>query len=128
MSRFPTLIDVAASVCVDALDLIRLDKRFDFPVKDLETIHSFWAGLGYYSRATRLFAGAKKCVEKYDGVLPLSASEMAETIDGIGPYSAGVSPFLKRQTNDTHCMTGYCQHRIWGECTRRRRQHTSGYF
>jgi A/G-specific adenine glycosylase len=48
-----------------------------------------WKGLGYYSRASRLLAGAQKAVEKYDGKLPDNAKDMEANIPGIGRYSAG---------------------------------------
>lgn len=48
-----------------------------------------WKGLGYYSRASRLLAGAQKVVEKYDGKLPDNAKDMEASIPGIGRYSAG---------------------------------------
>lgn len=44
---------------------------------------------GYYSRASRLLAGAKKAVDDYGGRLPDNAKDMQANIPGIGRYSAG---------------------------------------
>lgn len=52
-------------------------------------MNSVWKGLGYYSRASRLFAGAQKVVKEYGGLLPDNAEEMQANIPGIGRYSAG---------------------------------------
>lgn len=45
--------------------------------------------MGYYSRASRLLAGAQKAVKEYDGRLPDNAKAMEANIPGIGRYSAG---------------------------------------
>lgn len=55
----------------------------------IDDVNALWKGLGYYSRASRLLAGAQKAVEKYDGKLPDNAKEMEANIPGIGRYSAG---------------------------------------
>lgn len=56
---------------------------------DIDTVNSLWKGLGYYSRAARLLAGAKKVVEELDGRLPDNAKEMETLIPGVGRYTAG---------------------------------------
>ena len=56
---------------------------------DIDTINAIWKGLGYYSRAARLLAGAKKAVEDFAGRLPYNAKDMESRIPGIGRYSAG---------------------------------------
>ena len=56
---------------------------------DIETVNSLWKGLGYYSRAARLLAGAQKTVKKYKGRLPDNAKDMEANIPGLGRYSAG---------------------------------------
>jgi adenine-specific DNA glycosylase len=48
-----------------------------------------WKGLGYYSRAARLLAAAKKVVEELDGRLPDNAKDMEALIPGVGRYTAG---------------------------------------
>ena len=48
-----------------------------------------WKGLGYYSRAARLLAAAKKVVEELDSRLPDNAKDMEALIPGVGRYTAG---------------------------------------
>lgn len=55
---------------------------------DPELVNECWKGLGYYSRATRLQAGAKKVVGEFDGRVPETVDELLQ-VYGIGPYSAG---------------------------------------
>lgn len=45
--------------------------------------------MGYYSRASRLLAGAQKVVKDYDGRLPGNSKDLEANIPGIGRYSAG---------------------------------------
>jgi len=66
MTRFPTVTALAAAPLDDVLEI--------------------WAGLGYYSRARNLHAGAKAVRNK--GALPRTAAEL-RTVPGIGPYTAG---------------------------------------
>ncbi|MBS0622649.1 MAG: A/G-specific adenine glycosylase [Verrucomicrobia bacterium] len=68
MSRFPT---VAALAEADEKEVIKL-----------------WEGLGYYSRARNLHAGALQLLEKHGGELPSDPTELAK-IKGIGPYTVG---------------------------------------
>ncbi|KAH6900898.1 A/G-specific adenine DNA glycosylase [Coprinopsis sp. MPI-PUGE-AT-0042] len=68
-ARFPTIKDLAAA--------------------DIDDVNALWKGLGYYSRASRLLAGAQKVVEELDGLLPNNAKDMEAKIPGIGRYSAG---------------------------------------
>lgn len=56
---------------------------------DIEQVNTIWAGLGYYSRARRLWEGAKKVVEEMGGILPKSAKLLQEAIPGVGRYTAG---------------------------------------
>ncbi|CAO3621501.1 unnamed protein product [Cunninghamella echinulata] len=69
MEKFPTIFDLAKA--------------------DIEEVNKLWAGLGYYSRASRLWSGAKLVVEKYDGCLPNNAKDLEISIPGIGAYTAG---------------------------------------
>ncbi|KAI3602862.1 g-specific adenine dna glycosylase [Moniliophthora roreri] len=55
----------------------------------IDDVNALWKGLGYYSRASRLLAGAQKAVKEYGGKLPDNAREMEANIPGIGRYSAG---------------------------------------
>lgn len=54
----------------------------------LDEVIKCWEGLGYYSRARSLHAGAQYIVEYFDGQVP-STSEALATIKGIGPYTVG---------------------------------------
>jgi A/G-specific adenine glycosylase len=55
---------------------------------DADQVLSHWAGLGYYSRARNLHAGAKYVAGQLNGELPTRAAELT-SIPGIGPYTAG---------------------------------------
>ncbi|MBA3603585.1 MAG: A/G-specific adenine glycosylase [Parachlamydiaceae bacterium] len=54
----------------------------------LDEVIKAWEGLGYYSRARNLHAGASVVLSHYDGKLPIEASELAK-VKGIGPYTVG---------------------------------------
>jgi A/G-specific adenine glycosylase len=54
----------------------------------LDDVLAAWAGLGYYSRARNLHAGAVAIGQRWGGVVPGRASELRE-VPGIGPYTAG---------------------------------------
>ncbi|GLB39158.1 putative DNA glycosylase [Lyophyllum shimeji] len=69
MGKFPTIRDLAAA--------------------NIEEVNALWKGLGYYSRASRLLAGAQKAVTEYQGRLPDNAKDLEANIPGIGRYSAG---------------------------------------
>ncbi|SDA01482.1 BZ3500_MvSof-1268-A1-R1_Chr10-1g02710 [Microbotryum saponariae] len=60
----------------------------DLAKADIEKVNEIWKGLGYYSRANRLLAGAKTVMKQFEGRIPATAEDL-ERIDGIGPYSAG---------------------------------------
>ncbi|MGE7988365.1 A/G-specific adenine glycosylase [Lysinibacillus fusiformis] len=47
-----------------------------------------WEGLGYYSRARNLQAGAREVLENYGGVVPDNRHEISK-LKGVGPYTAG---------------------------------------
>ena len=68
MARFPTVSALAEAPLDDVL--------------------AAWAGLGYYSRARNLHAGAKAVAESFAGTLPRAAGELRR-VPGIGPYTAG---------------------------------------
>lgn len=69
MEAFPTIRDLASA--------------------DIEKVNSLWAGLGYYSRAKRLWEGAQKVVNELDGLLPNNAKDLEKEIPGVGRYTAG---------------------------------------
>lgn len=54
----------------------------------LDEVIKAWEGLGYYSRARSLHAGAQFIVEHYEGQLPAD-EEGLRKIKGIGPYTMG---------------------------------------
>lgn len=53
----------------------------------LETVIKAWEGLGYYSRARNLHAGAKMVVAIYGGKIPDRYEELIK-LKGLGPYTA----------------------------------------
>ncbi|MDP1836051.1 MAG: A/G-specific adenine glycosylase [Chlamydiales bacterium] len=77
MERFPTVQNLANA---SADEVIKL-----------------WEGLGYYSRARNLHAGAQYVVEKFGGVLPAESHELSQ-IKGLGPYTvAAIQAFAFKQ-------------------------------
>ncbi|KIL63513.1 hypothetical protein M378DRAFT_25009 [Amanita muscaria Koide BX008] len=56
---------------------------------NIEQVNALWKGLGYYSRASRLLAGAQKVVKELGGRLPGNAADLQDKVPGIGRYSAG---------------------------------------
>ena len=67
LKKYPTLIDLATA---DDAELLKL-----------------WEGLGYYSRARNLKAGAQQIMAEFAGVFPTKLGDI-RSIKGIGPYSA----------------------------------------
>lgn len=65
-----------------------------FPsIKDLakaneKEVIKTWEGLGYYSRARNLHAGAQYICEHFQGILPSQTEELKQ-IKGLGPYTIG---------------------------------------
>lgn len=55
---------------------------------DLSQVLKVWEGLGYYSRAKRLYEGARQVMTDYGGCLPEEEKLLAK-IPGIGPYTLG---------------------------------------
>lgn len=53
-----------------------------------EEVLKCWEGLGYYSRARNLQAGAKMVMELYNGIIP-NDKESVAGLKGVGPYTAG---------------------------------------
>ena len=52
-----------------------------------EEVLKIWQGLGYYSRARNLYAGARQVMQQFGGKIPLTYQELIK-IKGIGPYTA----------------------------------------
>ena len=68
MKQFPTVHHLAAA--------------------QLDEVIKAWEGLGYYSRARYLYAGACQIVEQFKGIFPDNEKELSQ-IKGIGPYTVG---------------------------------------
>jgi A/G-specific adenine glycosylase len=68
MQRFPTVRALASA--------------------DEDAVLGVWQGLGYYSRARRLLAGARTLVLHHAGKVPSTVAELRR-VPGIGAYSAG---------------------------------------
>jgi A/G-specific adenine glycosylase len=66
--RFPTVLDLAEAPEEDVL--------------------KHWEGLGYYSRARNLQAGAKEVVDRFGGQVPKEKKDVFG-LKGVGPYTAG---------------------------------------
>ena len=54
----------------------------------IEQVIKTWEGLGYYSRARNLHAGAQYVLGHFDGELPKS-EEALKKVKGLGPYTVG---------------------------------------
>lgn len=68
MARFPTLKSLATA--------------------SIDEVIKLWEGLGYYSRARNLHAGANYIVDHFGGELP-SDPELLAKVKGLGPYTIG---------------------------------------
>lgn len=53
-----------------------------------EEVLKSWEGLGYYSRARNLQAGAKEVAQRYGGIVPDDKASVAG-LKGVGPYTSG---------------------------------------
>lgn len=71
LQSFPTLASLASS--------------------SIESVHSHWKGLGYYSRGVRLLSCAQKIVNDphLNGRFPPTAERMEKELPGVGRYTAG---------------------------------------
>ncbi|MCP5505565.1 MAG: A/G-specific adenine glycosylase [Chlamydiales bacterium] len=54
----------------------------------LEKVIKLWEGLGYYSRARNLHAGARYLLDHHQGELPDSPAPLRK-VKGLGPYTVG---------------------------------------
>lgn len=54
---------------------------------DLKDVLLMWQGLGYYTRARKIYECAQTLCQKYQGKLPQNREELLK-LPGIGPYSA----------------------------------------
>lgn len=55
---------------------------------DLDDVYTVWQGLGYYSRARRLWEGAKYLIGEKAAVFPAAYEELMQ-VPGVGDYTAG---------------------------------------
>jgi A/G-specific adenine glycosylase len=64
---------------------------------DWEKVLKAWEGLGYYSRARRLYQGAQFVCQNFGGQLPGAADDLRR-IPGLGPYTvAAIQAFAFQQ-------------------------------
>ncbi|MCB1136206.1 MAG: A/G-specific adenine glycosylase, partial [Chlamydiia bacterium] len=63
----------------------------------LEEVIKAWEGLGYYSRARNLHAGAQYLLAEHGGLIPDTANDLSK-VKGLGPYTIGaILSFAFRQ-------------------------------
>lgn len=67
---------------------------------NIEDVLTYWAGLGYYSRARNLHKCSKQIVEKFNGIFP-NDIEILIKLPGIGDYTASAI-----------CAIAYNQHKV----------------
>lgn len=60
---------------------------YDLAKADQQQVLKCWEGLGYYSRGRNLHHASKTVVEKFNGEIPSTWSEIT-SLKGIGPYTA----------------------------------------
>ena len=66
----------------------------------IEDVLTYWAGLGYYSRARNLHKCAKEIVDNYSGIFPNKIDKLVK-LPGIGDYTASAI-----------CAIAYNQHEV----------------
>ncbi len=70
---------------------LRFIERFpdvaDLAVASEDEVLKYWQGLGYYSRARNLHAGAKYIMEQHNGIFPHRYEDILK-IKGVGEYTA----------------------------------------
>jgi len=55
---------------------------------ELDDVNRVWSGLGYYSRARRLWEGAQKVQKDLKGQMPKTNTELMKQLSGVGRYTA----------------------------------------
>lgn len=68
--------------------MIRFPTVHELAKASIDEVIKIWEGLGYYSRARYLHAGARQIVENHNGVIPDNPDELKK-IKGLGPYTTG---------------------------------------
>ncbi|MDR0368098.1 MAG: A/G-specific adenine glycosylase [Bacteroidales bacterium] len=70
---------------------VRFVERFpsvsELALASQDEVLKYWQGLGYYSRARNLHAGAKYIMEKHHGIFPQKHADILR-IKGVGEYTA----------------------------------------
>ena len=66
---------------------------------DQNEIISFWAGLGYYSRARNILKSAKEIMDKHQGKIPEEKDKL-KSLPGIGEYTASAIRSIGFQKSD----------------------------
>ena len=66
---------------------------------DQNEIISFWAGLGYYSRARNILKSAKDIMDKHEGEIPQEKNKL-KSLPGIGEYTASAIRSIGFQKSD----------------------------
>ncbi|RUS30131.1 hypothetical protein BC938DRAFT_479815 [Jimgerdemannia flammicorona] len=88
MKAFPTIFDLAKADLEVGIYLGGTRTVADGVLTCLmcwiQTVNKLWTGLGYYSRAKRLWEGAQKVVQKFNGVLPEDAAALEKEVPGVG--------------------------------------------
>lgn len=59
----------------------------DLAKADWEQVYPVWEGLGYYNRGKNMLKAAQMVVQKHDGQLPQTVTEL-EALPGVGRYTA----------------------------------------
>jgi A/G-specific adenine glycosylase len=75
LERFEPFMDRFPSPCLLA-------------IADEQDVLAMWQGLGYYRRARSLHRAAREIVDRFDGEVPIDASELL-SLPGVGRYTAG---------------------------------------
>lgn len=68
--------------------LVRFDTVTELAAASEAEVLAMWSGLGYYQRARRLHAAARRIVTEHHGRLPCSRDEWL-ALPGVGRYTAG---------------------------------------
>lgn len=68
--------------------LARFSNVKQLAAANLEEVLTIWSGLGYYSRARRMWEGARFICEQWEGEMPKTYDSLLQ-VPGIGHYTAG---------------------------------------
>ena len=65
----------------------------------LEDVNKVWSGLGYYSRAKRLWEGAQAVEGQMGGRMPKTAADLEKKLCGVGRYTAAAVASIAYQVS-----------------------------